>query len=130
MQEPGRFRPPRDAREAAQLTPPTQRRQLFHPEIGHRLFISHTRPETMAGVLRPLDTGPQASHFLGYRNHGGTLDTGGMLFANACSWGHIVAEAARLLQLDPGLLLDSAELQAVLGRGDPYVLIPKPHHPG
>ena len=55
----------------------------------------------MAGLLRRIDTGPKSTRFLGYIGRGGTLDVGGMLFANRCTWAHVVAAATDLLALDP-----------------------------
>lgn len=49
-----------------------------------RLFVTHTRPEPVLGVLGPLHTGPRTSG-LGYVNQGGTLSTPGMLFVNCSS---------------------------------------------
>ena len=76
----------------------------------------------MTGVLRRLDTGPQTSRFLGYRNRGGTLDTFGMQFANRQSWAHLVAEAAALLNRPLDDLLGEAEQAVLRGEGDPRLL--------
>jgi hypothetical protein len=59
---------------------------------------------------------------LGYCNHGGTLDVAGMLFANGCTWAHLVTESADLLHIDKRLLLDESEIAAIEGQGDPSVL--------
>ena len=45
-----------------------------------------------------------------------------MLFANRCTWAHILTEVADLLNAPPSDLLQPAELEAVLGVGDPRVL--------
>jgi hypothetical protein len=73
----------------------------------------------MAGVLRPLDTGPSSTVVLGYLSRGGTLDVEGMLFANRCTWAHAVVAAAALLGVDPRSLLQPHELVAVQGKGNP-----------
>jgi phosphoketolase len=127
LQEPGRFREPRDTREAGSTATDSEMAALFSRQIRARIFISHTRPAVIAGILRRLDTGPHGTSLLGYQNHGGTLDTGGMLYANRCTWAHIVAESARLLGLEPQRLLAAAEWQAVAGTGDPYAVISEPH---
>jgi phosphoketolase len=123
--EPGRFRQPRDQREEAHLAPAAVRDQLFPASAPLRVFVCHTRPEAMAGALRPLDTGAERSSFLGYRNRGGTLDTFGMLFANGCTWAHVVAEVARLSGRPASELLEAAEIAAIEGRGDPRTLEPR-----
>lgn len=119
--EPGRFRRPRDAREGSRAAPPELSRDLF-PGDPVRVILSHTRPEPMLGLLRPLDTGRHRTRALGYANRGGTLDTFGMLFANRCTWAHAVVEAAEALQREPESFLSAEELAAVLGQGDPRAL--------
>jgi phosphoketolase len=119
--EPGRFREPRDAAEAAYVCGDAQLCALFPPGMP-RVFLSHTRPEPMLGVLRRLDDGPARTLALGYLNRGGTLDVLGMLFANHCTWAHAVGAAARLLKAEKNDLLDPAEAAAIEGRGDPRVL--------
>lgn len=76
----------------------------------------------MLGALRRLDGGPDRAKALGYINRGGTLDVSGMLFANRCGWAHAVSAAAGLLKSEKNALLESAELAAIEGRGDPRVL--------
>jgi phosphoketolase len=123
--EPGRFRQPRSEREQAHQAPPAVRHALFPAHIPCRLFVTHTRPETLLGLLGPFHTGPRTSG-LGYISQGGTLSTPGMLFVNRCSWAHCVAEAARLLNLPPTQLLRPLELQALEGKRSPHgVLIPE-----
>ena len=122
MIEPGRFRDPRGRREAACQAPDETRARLFPELVPHRLFVCHARPEVMAGVLRPLDTG-RRTIFLGYTNHGGTLDTAGMLFVNRLSWAHIVRGCARSLELDLASLLEPAEVDALEGRRNPRGVI-------
>jgi phosphoketolase len=119
--EPGRFRAPRDHFEAAACVPHPARAALFGDTNGARVFVTHTRPDALLGVLRPLDTGAR-TRALGYLNHGGTLDALGMLFANRCTWAHVVAEAAAALGVDVTKLLDGGELAAVAGEGDPTTL--------
>ncbi|MGH8491514.1 MAG: hypothetical protein ACRERR_00170 [Moraxellaceae bacterium] len=129
MQEPARFREPRDRHEAAVIATAAQRHAIFSETAKTRVFLVHTRAEIMSGVLRPLDLGPAHCRFLGYRNRGGTLDAYGMLYANACTWAHAVAAVAQLQQRSPADFLTEAEWLAVCGEGDPYVLIPAPHTP-
>ncbi len=116
--EPGRFRQARGRRELDYCAPIEMRLSLFPEHISTRIFVCHTHPEVMSGVLRPVDTGKNTV-FLGYTNHGGTLDTAGMLFVNRQSWGHIVRVAAHSLQLNPLDVLEKDELDALEGRLNP-----------
>ena len=126
MLEPGRFRFPRSEDERALQTPAAIRERLFPPDVPARLFLTHTRPEVMLGVLGPLDTGVR-TRGLGFINQGGTLDTTALLFLNRCSWAHCLAESARILDLRREQLLDAAEIQALEGARSPHgVLIPQP----
>ena len=122
MIEPGRLRDPRGRREAAFQAVAALRERLYPEQLRHRVFACHTRPEVMAGVLRPLDTG-RRTMFLGYTNHGGTLDTAGMLFVNRLSWAHVVRACGRSMGLDLMQLLDQPEIDALEGRRDPRGLI-------
>ena len=76
----------------------------------------------MLGVLRRIDEGPGRLRAHGYLSRGGTLDAAGMLFANRCTWAHLVASAAVLLQTDPRGFLTAPEAAAVGGTGDPQAL--------
>ncbi len=116
--EPGRFRQPRGRRELLNCTPYELRHQLFPAHILARVFVCHTHPEVMSGVLRSVDTGDNTV-FLGYTNHGGTLDTAGMLFVNRHSWAHIVRVAAHSLRMNPNEVLNVEELDALEGRMNP-----------
>ena len=116
--EPGRFRRPRGRRELLYCASNEVRRRLFPEHIMTRVFVCHTHPEIMSGVLRPLDTGHNTT-FLGYTNHGGTLDTLGMLFVNRLSWGEIVRVAAHGLHLEPREVLEDVEIDALEGRINP-----------
>jgi len=120
--EPARLRMPRDEREREAIMPQSLRDNLFPPHSPARVVLTHTRPEPMLGLLRPIDTGPDHMTVLGYVSRGGTLDTFGMLFANRCTWAHALAASAKVLGVDVGQLLSESELQAVEGRGDPYAL--------
>jgi phosphoketolase len=119
--EPGRFRVPRDRHEARFVASGETVQNLF-PRDLLRVLVCHTRPEPMLGVLRRIDGGPGRTIAHGYLNRGGTLDTFGMLFANRCTWAHLTASAAVLLQESPARFLDLGELAAVEGRGDPAAL--------
>ncbi len=116
--EPGRFRQPRGRRELLYCASSELRHALFPERISTRVFVCHTHPEIMSGVLRPLDTGNNTV-FLGYTNHGGTLDTAGMLFVNRLSWAHIVRVSAHSLHLSPSEVLEVAEIDALEGRVNP-----------
>jgi len=119
--EPGRLRIPRDDLEAEFALDDGELEALF-PPTKRRILITHTRPEPMLGLLRRLDSGRTATRARGYVSRGGTLDVPGMLFANRCTWGHILADVADLMNAPPTDLLQPAELEAVLGVGDPRVL--------
>jgi len=118
--EPARFRAPRSPSEAAHSNWDRHASVLYGKTEKH-VLICHTRPEPMCGMLQTLFAG-HAFVGLGYRNRGGTLDANGMLFANRCSWAHIVAGAAELLNIDPAELLSEAERDAVAGVGDPCAI--------
>lgn len=118
VHEPGRFRVPRDPIEAAFVADNDQLAASFPPDLP-RLIVSHTRPEPMLGLLRRLDGGPQRTAARGYISRGGTLDVAGMLFANRCSWAHLIDAAAPLVGWSRGDLLTPAESAAVDGRGHP-----------
>ena len=119
--EPGRFRTPRDEDEAERLHDDQALRRWFAPGRP-RLFVTHMRPEPFLGALRRLDGGPALCQALGYRNRGGTLDVDGLMFANRCTWAHVVAAAAGLLGRAPSDWLSPEEYAAVLGQGAPAVL--------
>ena len=116
--EPGRFRQPRGSRELLHCAPIKVRHALYPEQITTRIFVCHTHPEVMSGILRPLDTGVNTV-FLGYTNHGGTLDTAGMLFVNRLSWAHIVRVAAYSLHIDPKIVLKDDEIDALEGLVNP-----------
>jgi hypothetical protein len=82
------------------------------------VFVSHTRPEPMLGVLAPLTTGP-STLMLGFTNVGGTLDLDELLFVNGCSWAHCVDAVARVLDVAREKLLDEAEIAALEHRRSP-----------
>ena len=121
LQEPGRFRAPRDALEESVLADAALRERLFPEAMPRRVLLTHMRPEVARGHLWPLLDGGQ-SVALGYCNRGGTLDGAGMLFANHASWAHVLAACARLLVLPRSALLSEAEIAALDGAGDPRVL--------
>jgi phosphoketolase len=120
--EPGRFRAPRSEREAAFLAPAALRARLYPDRVAPRLFLTHTRPEPMLGVLAPLSTAGRTAA-LGFANHGATLDVGGMLFINGATWAHAVDAASRLLELDRDGLLTADERAAVDHRRSPEGVI-------
>jgi phosphoketolase len=121
--EPGRFRAARDEREAGAVAGSELRSALFPPSARARVFLTHTRPEPLLGLLRPLDTGPGDSVALGYAGRGGTLDVAGMLFANRCTWAHAVAAVAQALDRNVEELLSPREVAAVRGSADPQSIL-------
>jgi phosphoketolase len=117
--EPGRFRAPRSAGERARLAPTDLWAALYPDNVPWRVFATHTRPEPLLGVLQPLHTGREHTRALGFINRGGTLDVGGLLFRNRCTWAHILVEVARVLELPGEALLAPEELAALDGRASP-----------
>jgi phosphoketolase len=123
--EPRRFRAPRSISEEGHQASPDVIARLFPSKVAPRLFVTHTRPETVLGLLGRLHTGADTAG-LGYINHGGTLSTPGMLFVNRCSWAHCVRESARLLHRPDNEVLSLEERQALDGRRSPHgVIIPE-----
>jgi phosphoketolase len=126
MLEPGRFREPRSEEERLNAVDEGFRQRLYPDSVQDRVFVSHTRPERLFGVLNPLNTGPR-TRGLGFINAGGTLSTPGMLFVNRCTWGHIVQAVCELSERDPSQALTAEELDALAGRRSPHgVIIPDP----
>lgn len=118
LQEPGRFRLPRDPWEADALASAELRETLFPARCQRRVMLSHMRPEIARGHLAALLPDFTRCAVLGYANRGGTFDEAGMLFANRCSWGHVLQAVAGILGFEPAKLLGEAEFAAVEGRGD------------
>ena len=125
LQEPMRFRQGRDRWEEQVLC--AQPERLFDPAVAVRIFLTHGRPEALLGALRPIDAGPQRCACLGYINQGGTLDVGGLLFANRCTYAHVLYRLAVLSHTPLTRFLSLTEIDAVTGAGDPYAVIPWPH---
>lgn len=118
ISEPGRFRISRDPIEAA-FTASDEELAVLFPTGMPRLIVSHTRPEPMLGLLRRLDSGPRKTAARGFISRGGTLDIAGMLFANRCSWAHLIDAAAHLAEWHRDELLTHAECNALDGHGLP-----------
>jgi phosphoketolase len=127
--EPARFRAPRSAGEAAHGAPASLRAQLYPDDVPLRVFLTHTRPEPILGVLAPLQTGATTAG-LGFVNHGGTFDVDGMLFVNRTTWAHAVDAAGRLLGVPRDALLNADEQAALDGRRSPEGVIIPPPAPG
>ncbi|MDF3932700.1 xylulose 5-phosphate 3-epimerase [Pseudomonas citronellolis] len=122
LQEPGRFRAPRDNWELAAVADDALIEKLFPDHCERRVLLTHMRPEVARGHLWPILPDALKSSVLGYRNRGGTLDEAGMLFANRASWGDVLAACARLLEVPRNALLTAEEAAALAGKGDPRVL--------
>lgn len=121
--EPGRFRAPRDSREAKFTVDHDVRDRLFPSTSNVRIFLGHMRPESLLGVIRPLDTGRERTKVLGYINQGGTHNVAGMLFANRCTWAHALLTVADSLELTPEEILTIEEIKAAKGDGNPTVVM-------
>jgi len=113
LQEPGRFRKPRDAQEAAWQAPASVKERLFPASVTDRLFLCHSRPEVLLGHLRPLDLGAAHTRALGYINRGGTLDVKGLLTANRCTWMHALQALAEMTEESLPAWLDAEELDVL-----------------
>jgi len=120
LQEPGRFRHPRDILEAEQLVSTQVYEHLFAGPWRAIVGLTHMRPEILSGHLSSLCSGIPLVRMLGYINRGGTLDDFGMQFANRATWAHVIDALAPVLGTAGGLQPD--EQQAVAGAGDPWVL--------
>ncbi len=96
---------------------------LYPETTPARLFVSHTRPEALQGVLQPLHTGYGSTSALGFIGQGGTLTVAGMLVVNRSTGAHILDEAARLLGMPRGDLLTAGELAALDGQVSPHGII-------
>jgi hypothetical protein len=120
MIEPGRFRSPRNERDRAHAAPAELVADLYPGSVEGRIFVTHTRPAPLLGTLQPLNTGQGRTACLGFTNHGGTLTVDGLLFINRSTWAHAVLEAAHILGVDDGTLLDTGELAALRGEAPPH----------
>src|SRR5262245_42160582 len=119
--EPGRFRAPRNHREAAFMAPTSLATDPY-PATVPRLFLTHSRPEAMLGVLTPLTRG-ERTVALGFIDQGATLDVDGMLFVNRSTWAHAVDAAGRLLDIPRDVLLTADEQAALDHRCSPEGVI-------
>ncbi|HEU4368686.1 MAG TPA: xylulose 5-phosphate 3-epimerase [Methylomirabilota bacterium] len=128
MLEPGRFRRPRDERERAHAAAAEVVQACYPDAVRARVFLTHTRPESVLGALGPLHTGPDTVG-LGFINQGGTLSIEGLLFVNRATWAHAVEAAARLLGLPREQVLDEPERAALDGRASPEGVIVSPAAP-
>ena len=114
--EPGRLRHGRNAREQAHTVESAYVDALYGGADLH-LLVTHTHPEPVWGLLAPHLHGTVVA--TGYNNVGGTLDTPGLLFANGCSWLHLLRLSAGLLWVPEQRVLLPEELAALDGHGDP-----------
>ncbi|AHL74716.1 xylulose 5-phosphate 3-epimerase [Stutzerimonas stutzeri] len=122
LQEPGRFRAPRDRWEIDGLAADGVTERLFPERMELRVMLTHMRPEVARGHLWPILPDARRNSVLGYRNRGGTLDAEGMQFANRASWANVLAACARLLDVPRTALLKPDEAAAVAGKGDPRIV--------
>jgi phosphoketolase len=122
LQEPGRFRAPRDRWELASLASDELVEKLFPERFRLRVLLTHMRPEVIRGHLWTILPNANSTYVLGYRNRGGTLDVFGMQFVNRACWGNVLAACARLQDLPRTALLTIDEAAAVAGKGDPQIL--------
>jgi phosphoketolase len=121
--EPARFREPHSEGEREHTAPQELRAQIYPDSVPSRIFVTHTRPATLLGVLQTLNTGWNKTSGLGYINQGGTLDVNGLLFINRCAWAHILLETARVLGMPREDLLTAEELAALEGKAAPELVL-------
>lgn len=126
VQEPGRFRQPRDRFEAEYCLSELDKERLIPHRMKHRVILTHMRPEVFRGHTPWICPDQAHSRVLGYINRGGTLNEAGMLFANRCTWAHALHAGAALLGRPASDFLTDQELAAVEGNGTPATLIPAP----
>lgn len=122
MQEPGRFRAPRDRWELDYVASAELVQELFPKQLNLRVLLTHMRPEVIRGHLWPILPNAADSYVSGFRNRGGTLDVFGMQFANRACWANVVAACARLHGIPRTALLTVDEAAAVAGKGNPETL--------
>ena len=122
LQEPGRFRAPRDRWELESLASDELVDKLFPERFRLRVLLTHMRPEVIRGHLWTILPDARNTYVLGYRNRGGTLDEFGMQFVNRACWGNVLAACARLQDIPRTALLTIEEAAAVAGKGDPQIL--------
>jgi phosphoketolase len=116
--EPARFGAPRNEDEASRTARPELVERLYPAGVPARVFVTHTRPEPMLGVLQPLDTSSR-TEALGFLNHGGTLDQKGLLWVNGSSWIHVLDAAAGVSGIAREELLSGPEIEALEGKRSP-----------
>lgn len=80
------------------------------------------RPEVARGHLSTVLGEGAFCRVLGYRNRGGTFDEAGMLFANGCTWAHVLQSVAEVLGTAVDAWLTAEERAALAGTGDPNIL--------
>jgi phosphoketolase len=95
--EPGRFRAPRDSREAAAMASADVRARLLPPNLP-TVILTHTHAEPILGLVAGARRSSAGLRVLGYANHGGTLDAEGMLRANGAAADDVLAAARELLE--------------------------------
>jgi phosphoketolase len=122
LQEPGRFRAPRDAWEAPSLATAAEHEALFPAAYRRRVLLSHMRPEVARGHLSTVLGEGATCRALGYRNRGGTFDEAGMLFTNGSTWAHVLQSVAEVLGVSADAWLTAEERAALAGTGDPRIL--------
>lgn len=123
MLEPGRFRIPRSDGEKRHSASNDLKEELYPEAVKARVFVTHTRPEPILGLLQSLNKGWDHTGALGFIGAGGTLTSSGMLFVNRCTWAHILEEVARVLKFPGEDILSAEEIAAVHGKGSPEGVI-------
>jgi phosphoketolase len=121
--EPARFREPHSEGEREHAVSSELRAQIYPDSVPARVFVTHTRPASLLGVLHTLNTGWDKTSGLGYISQDGTLDVNGLLFINRCTWAHILLETARVLAMPSENLLTADELKSLEGKAAPELVL-------
>lgn len=124
LQEPGRFRAPRDRWELEHVADDALVEELFPQRYRLRVVLTHMRGEVLRGHLWPILHNVEHNFVLGYRNRGGNFDSLDLQFANRACWGNVLAACARLQGVPRTALLTADEAAALAGKGNPGVLRP------
>ena len=120
MLEPGRFRIPRDGEELAHAAGGLPAAVASTPAPPCPAFLSPTPAlSPWRAPCSPYIPATPPPAFWASVNQGGTLDKDGMLFINRCTWAHVLAEVAQVLDRPLDDWLSQNELDALHGRRSP-----------
>ena len=127
--EPGRFRAPRSAREAAHAAPLRARSRALcaRRSAPARVFLVAHAARADARRARAAPHRPARRAALGYLGAGGTLDVDGLLYVNRSSWAHVLRALARVRRRSTRRPISTPRERAALdGRRNPTGVIVPP----